>query len=312
MALCSISYVLIKGVTKMKVEVKKVDAVKRELKFEIPKERVTQKFDEVYKELSKVVKVKGFRPGKIPRHILESQHSKTAQDEVFQKLIPEAYHEGIVQEKLMPLDMPEIVDVSFRAGIIMFTAKLDIKPEVKIDNYKGIKVKRKSSEVTDEEINKTLEYFKTGQGQGKDVEINDAFAHGLGYPNLEDFKKSLSRQLELDKDRQNRFDVENQIVENLLKRGKLAVPQSLVNKQLEHRIEEEKKRLETQKLSTEEIGKKEKEMRKDLIGPIERDVKVYLILDKIAETEKIKVKEGENLPAKVMEFLLKEAKWEEG
>lgn len=295
----------------MKVEVKKVDAVKRELKFEIPKERVSKKFDEIYKELGKVVKVKGFRPGKVPRHILESQHGGTAQEEVFQKLIPEVYHEGIVRESLAPLDMPEIVDVNFKDGTIMFTAKLDIKPAVKIDNYKGVKVKRKSSEVTDEEINKALEYFKQGQRQDKSVEINDAFAHGLGYPNLEDFKKSLSRQLELDKDRQNRLDVENQVIESLLKKGKLTVPQSLVNKQLEHRINEEKKRLKTQGLSAEEIDKKEVEMRKEMRVSVERDVKIYLILDKIAEIEKIEVKEGENLPAKAMEFLLKEAKWEE-
>ena len=295
----------------MKVEVKKVDAVKRELRFEIPKERVSQKFDEVYKELGKIVKVKGFRPGKVPRHILESQHSKTAQDEVFQKLIPEVYHEGVTQENLAPIDMPEIEDVNFRDGTITFTAKLDIKPEVKVDNYIGVKVKRKSSTVTDEEINKTLEYFKQGQGQDKNIEIDDAFAHGLGYPNLEEFKKSLSRQLELDKDRQNRLDVENQIIENLLKKAKLAVPQTLVRRQIEHRVEEGKKRLADQGLSAEEITKKEEEMRKELRDPVERDVKVYLILDKIAQIEKIEVKEGENLPAKTMEFLLKEAKWEE-
>ena len=76
----------------MKVEVKKVDEVKRELKFEIPKERVSQKFDEVYKELGKIIKVKGFRPGKVPRHILESQHSGKAKEEVLRKLVPEVYH----------------------------------------------------------------------------------------------------------------------------------------------------------------------------------------------------------------------------
>lgn len=295
----------------MKVEVKKVDSIKRELRFEIPKERVSQKFNEVYKELGKVIKVKGFRPGKVPRQILESQHSKTAQDEVFQKLIPEVYHEGITKEDLAPIDMPEIEDVNFKDGIITFTAKLDIKPEVKIDHYKGVKVKRKSSVVTDEEINKTLDYFKQGHGQDKEVEINDAFAHGLGYPNLAEFKKSLSRQLEMDKDKQNRFDIENQIIEHLLKRAKLTVPQSLVRRQIEHRIEEGKKRMKAQGLSTEEINKKEEETRKELRDPVERDVKVYLILDQIAKIENIEVKKGENLPAKTMEFLLKEAKWEE-
>jgi len=296
----------------MKVAVKKVDAVKRELRFEIPKERVSQKFDEVYKELGKIVKVKGFRLGKVPRHILESQHSGKAKEEVLRKLVPEVYHEGVKQEQLIPLDMPEIANVDFKDGMITFTAKLDIKPEVIIDHYKGIQVKRKSSEVTKEEIDKTLEYFKKGQGQDKenDTEINDAFAHGLGYPNLEEFKKSLSRQLESDKDRHNRADVENQIVENLLKKAKLTVPESLVHRQIHHRIEEEKKQLKTQGVSDEEIEKKAKEMHNDLRVPVEREVKIYLILDKIAEIEKIEVKEGENLTMKVMEILLKEAKWE--
>jgi len=296
----------------MKVDVKKVDAVKRELKFEISKERVSKKFDEVYKELGKIIKVKGFRPGKVPRNILEAQHSDKAKEEVLRKLVPEVYHEGVKQEQLIPLDMPEIADVDFKDGVVTFTAKLDIKPEVIIDQYKGIKVKRKSSEVTKEEIDKTLEYFRKGQGQDKEnkVEVNDAFAHGLGYPNLEEFRKSLSRQLESDKDRHNRADVENQIVENLLKKTKLTVPESLVRRQIEHRIEEEKKRLKSQGVSDDEIDKKEKEMRKDLRAPVEREVKVYLILDKIAEVERIEIKEGENLPVKVIEFLLKEARWE--
>jgi FKBP-type peptidyl-prolyl cis-trans isomerase (trigger factor) len=298
---------------KMKLEVKKVDAVKHELKFEIPQERVLEKFDEVYKELGKIVKVKGFRPGKVPRHILESQHSQKAKDEVIRKLIPEVYQEGVTQKNLKPLDLPEIIDLEFKDGRISFTAKLDIKPEVKIDHYKGIKVKRKSSKVSEEEINKTLEYFKRGQGSEseREVALDDSFAHGLGYPNLEEFKQSLERQLELDKDRQNRLDVENQIVESLLKMVKLAVPESLVRRQIEHRIEDEKKRLKSQRLSEEEINNKCKDLHNDLRAPVEREVKVYLILDKIAEAEKMEVKEGMSLPAKVMEFLLKEARWEE-
>jgi len=297
----------------MKVAVKKVDAVKRELKFEIPRERVSQKFDEVYKELSKIVKVKGFRPGKVPRQILEKHHSDKAKDEVLRKLVSEVYQEGITQENLAPLDLPEIADVVFKDGIIKFTAKLDIKPEITVDNYKGIKVKRKSAEVTEDEINKTLEYFKKGRGKEKeeDIKIDDNFAHSLGYPNLEDFRKQLTRQLEMDKDRQNRMDVENQIVEFLIKKAKLTLPESMVRRQMEYRIEHEKKHMKSHGTPAEEIEKKEKEMREQMRASVEREVKVYLILDKIAESEGIEVKEGDNLPAKVMEFLLKEAKWEE-
>lgn len=291
----------------MKVEVKKVDAIRREMRFEIPKERVSKAMDEVYSDLAKVAKIKGFRPGKIPRHVLESQHSKLAQEETIKKLIPEVYHEGIDQEKISPIDLPEIVDVSFKDGTITFKAKIDIKPEVVIKDYKGIKVKRKSAQVTDDEITKTLEYFK----QGQDVAIDDGFARGLGYPNLDEFKKILVRQMELDKDRHNRLDIENQIIEELLKKAKVMAPPSLMHKQLEHRIEEQKRRFKSQGLSEQEIAEKEKTLHKDLEPVVERDIKVYLVLDKIKELENIEIKEGDNLPAKIIAFLLKEAKWEE-
>lgn len=295
----------------MKVEVKKVNEVKRELKFEVPKERVSKALDAVYVDIAKVAKVKGFRKGKVPRKILEQHHGQAAKDEMLKKIVQEAYQEGVQQQDLAPLDYPEIQDVSYQNGEVKFTATLDIKPEVKIKDYVGIKVKRKSSKVTDEDINKTLEYFKQGQGKDEDVTIDDSFAKGLGYPNLKDFKESLSRQIEMDKDRQNKADVENQIVDVLLKKAKLTTPESLVKKQLEYRLQDQMQRMKQQGMPEEEVNKKEDELRKELLPIVEKDVKVYLVFDKIAQEEKIEVGEGENLPSKVMEFLLKKAVWEE-
>ncbi len=295
----------------MKVEVKKMDALKRELRFEIPKDKVTEAMDHVYGEISKHAKVKGFRPGKVPRHILVNSHGKIAQEETIKKLIPEAYHAGIHQEQLSPIDLPDISDVSLKDGILTFKATLDIRPEITISDYKGIKVKRPSSTVTDEDINKTLEFFRKGRGEGQQVAIDDAFAHGMGFPNLEEFKKALTRQLELDKDRQGRIDVEQQIIEHLMKHAKLIVPQSLVNRHLEHRLQETLHRLKHQGMGEEELKKKEEELRQSLPGAVERDVRVFLILEQIAKTENITVaSQQENLPGKVIEFLLKEAKWE--
>ena len=110
-----------------------------------------------------------------------------------------------------------------------FTATLDIRPQVEIGEYKGIDVTRKISEVTDEEVQKTLEFFKKGRGD-QEVTIDDNFAKGMGFPSLEEFKTALKHQLAFDKDRNNRMDVENQIVEELLKNAKLIVPQSLVKR----------------------------------------------------------------------------------
>ncbi|MGE0267702.1 MAG: trigger factor [Candidatus Omnitrophota bacterium] len=294
----------------MKVDVKKVSSISRELKFEVPKEMVAPKFDEVYKDLAKVVKVKGFRPGKIPRNVLETHHRKEAEQEVIRKVVTEAYEEAIKKENLAPIDMPEIHDVSLKDGVVKFTAKLEIKPDIKIKDYKALKVKRKSSQVTDEELNKTIDVFKQGQGKDKDVSIDDAFAKGLGFPSLDEFKKSLSRQLEIEKDRQSKLDVENQIIEQLLKSTKVDTPQSLVERQMHRRLHEYEHQLQSQGIKKDDIKKKIDEAQKDLREAVVRDIQVYLILDKIAELEGMEIKQGENLPGRVIEFLLKEAKWE--
>ena len=296
----------------MNVEVKKVDAVKRELRFEIPRERVSKTMEGVYTEIGKHAKIKGFRPGKVPRHILVNSHGKLAEEETIKALVPEAYHEGIGQQQLDPLDLPEITEVLIKDGVLTFTATVDMRPEVKVGDYKGIKIVRKSTVVTDEEVNKALEFFKKGRGEGHEVAIDDAFAHGMGFPNLEEFKKALTRQLELDNDRQNRMEVENQVVDHLFKNADLVVPQSLVKRQLQRRVHETMHRLKNQGMNDEELKKKEEEIRKDLEETVEREVKVFLILEEIAKREQIEAAgEQESLPAKVMEFLLKEAKWEE-
>lgn len=295
----------------MKVVVKKVDAVKREMQFEIPKERVSQKLSEIYQDIGRVARIKGFRPGKAPRHLIEAEHGALAREETLKKLIPEVYEQGISQENIDPIDLPEIHDVEFKDGTIRFTAHVDIKPEIKIKQYKGIKVTRKDSKVTDEELTKTLEYFKTSQGKDKETAIDDNFAKSLGYPSLETFKQSLTRQMEMDKDRQNRMDVENQIVDFLLKETPFAVPQNMVKKQLEHHLKETKHRLKRQGMPDAEIQKREDEMRKELQKVAEKDVRVYLILETIAQTEGMTAAEGESLPAKVMAFLLKEADWQQ-
>ncbi len=296
----------------MKVEVKKVDALKRELRFEVPKDRVNKTMEEVYEAIGKAAKVKGFRQGKVPHNVLVSTHGKMAQEETIKKLIPEVYHEGIDKEKIDPIDLPEIADVNLKDGILTFTAKLDIRPEIKVKNYKGIKIQRKSSKVTDEDINKTLDILKKGQGQDKEVVMDDAFAHGLGFPNLVEFKSALTRQLEMDKDRQNRMDVEHQIVGALLKETKFVIPQTLLMKQMDYRLHEARQHYKSHGMPEAEIQKKENELREQLKEAVERDVKVYLLFGEIAKVEKIaSTTKNDNIMTKVMEFLLKEASWQE-
>ena len=101
-------------------------------------------------------------------------------------------------------------------------------------------------------------------------------------------------------------------MEELIKNAKLNVPQSLVMRQLGHRLNEALKHFESQGLSEEALKKKIEELRVQLVPVVEREVRIYLILTQIAKVENITTAtEDESLPAKVVEFLLKEAQWTE-
>lgn len=304
----------------MKVAVKKVDALGRELTFDVPHERVTKKLDQVYKAIGKNAVVKGFRKGKAPRNVLEKVHGNLAREEMLKGLIPEIYHEGLEQEKLAPIDLPEISNVDLKDSGLTFTATLDLRPEITIKEYKGLKVKHGEKDVTDEDVNKMIEMFKQTPGQEKDekkkddkkkdVEIDDEFAKKMGFKTVDEFKEALKKQLAFDKERQARMQEEEQLIEKLLKNTKMDVPKSLVKRQVYARMEQMAKMMSQQGLGEEEMKKKMEESKKDLEKSAEKDVKVFLTLQEIAKLENIQAEKEQELIPKVLDFLFKEAQWE--
>ncbi len=295
----------------MKVVVEKLDPLKRALRFEVPKERVGQAVSEALDRLAKKARIKGFRPGKAPRPVVEREYGALAREEAVKSLIPAVYKEGLGREHLDPVGLPEIEDVTLKDGGMTFTAVVEIKPEVKIGRYKGIHVRRPSSRVTAEELDKTLEYFRTSRGEDVQAPVDDAFARRMGYPDVEAFKASLTRQLEWDKDRRSRAEVERQIVEALLKESRLAVPQGMVAREVHRRIEALRAHLREHGTPEEEIRKREESARAEIRKAAERDVKLYFIFDKIREMEGLSLKDGESLQDRVMAFLLEEARWDD-
>jgi trigger factor len=294
----------------MKTNLKKIDACKREITIEIPKDVVEKKFDEVYKEIQKVVQIKGFRPGMAPMHLVQAQHSKLAKEEVIKDLIPNSYKEALDKEKLLPVDLPEVSEVNFKDGGFSFKATFEVVPEVKIKKYKGLEVKRKKTEATDDDLNKSLGFLRESKGLDKDAPLDDSFAKGLGYVDMNELKQTIKKQLELAKEQDARIDMENQIVTQLLENSELEIPQSSVDKQLNYLLEEAKHRMAVGGMKKEEIEAKEKDLKEQLKQTAVNDVKAYFILDKIAELENIKAQKSEQKAAKVIEFLLKEAKWQ--
>jgi trigger factor len=290
----------------MKVNVSKKDALKRELEIEIPQDMVKKKFDDVYEQIKKEAKIPGFRPGTVPRNLLEKHHSKLAHEEVIRQLLPETYQEALKQENLDVISLPEVTDVNLDSNSLKYKAMVEIRPEIEVKNYKKIKIQKKSNEVSSEDLDKTLESIKTSR---KIDAINEEFAHGLGYASLAEFKDSLKRQLAAQKESDNRMQLERDVIEHLLKSSKFSVPQSLVEKRFHELQHDLKEYLSNNNLPKEEIEKKEKEFEPKIRAQAEEQIKVFLVLDEIAKLEGIE--RDDHMPNKVMEFLFKNADWAE-
>jgi len=288
----------------MKIQIKKIDKLQRQLEIEIPEESVRKEFDEVYEEIKKEAKIPGFRPGTAPRHLLEKHHSDLANEEVLRRLLPTSYNKAIEQENLEVLGLPQFSDVVLTKNSLKYKATFEIRPDIKVKNYKGIKLVRKQPQVTEEEIEKIFEQMK----KEKNVEaIDDKIARGFGFADLAQFKDYISRQLLSQKETEMRAQLEEQVVRELLDNAELIVPKTLVETRYEELKKELEKYFQENRISKEECEKKISELDPRLRTQSEKEVKVYLILDQIAKLENLE--RDENMPKRVMEFIFQNAEW---
>ncbi len=141
----------------MKKNIQKLDNCKRIIEIEASPQEIMSLEDEVYRDIQKVAEVSGFRKGKAPLETVKKLYKEHAGKELLKRSISEFYQRGIEEEKLFPLELPEIYDVNWQWGKpLIFKAKFDVSPEVKLKAYKGLKLKKKKVEVKDEEIEKVL------------------------------------------------------------------------------------------------------------------------------------------------------------
>lgn len=130
------------------------------LTIEVPAEEVNKALDQAFKKVVNQITVPGFRKGKVPRQIFEKRFGVEAlYQDALEIIIPEAYSKAVDETGIFPVDYPEIGDFdSFEKGKdFTFTATVTVKPEPKLGEYKGLEVKKLSTEVTDEEVEEQIQ-----------------------------------------------------------------------------------------------------------------------------------------------------------
>jgi len=289
----------------MKAEVKKLDSATREISVEVSGDVVKNKFEDVFKKITQEAKIKGFRPGHAPRDIVEKEYSHAAHEQVLRELIPEVYQQALDQEKIDVIDYPQITDVKLERAFLSFKAKVEVTPEITIKDYKGIKLTYTKTAVNADELKRQLDSIKESR---KIDTMDDAFAHGLGYPSLDELKAVMERQIMVTRDNAQRHAIEKQILDHLTKGLDVKLPQSLVTKQLEDMLQQTKVDLALKGVPKEKIMAEDAALRKEIDPQARQQVLVYLVLSSIARKENIAV--DDHMTHTVMDLLYKNAQWE--
>lgn len=290
----------------MKTAVTKIDGTKRSINVEVTGEIVKNKFEEVFKKIGQEAKIPGFRPGHAPRDMLEKNYSATANELVLKDLIPNLYDQAIEKEALDVIAMPEISEVKLDRNTLSFKAEVEVKPEINIKGYKGVKLGYKKVEVSPEDVKRNIDSLKESR---KIDNIDDNFARSMGYSSLLELEKSIEVQLFIQKQNQQRKLMEEKIIDDIIKDLDFKVPQTLVNRQLEELKRQVKLDMALKGVPKEKVEAEEKKLIQELHEEAKKQIKVYLTLSEIAKKENIP--QDEHTSQKVIEFLLREADWQE-
>ena len=374
----------------MHVTVEDVTSVKKTLHIEVPADEVTRELDDAYKTLKKTAKIKGFRPGKTPRSVLERTYNKDVNADVSSKLIQASFVAALQETGLNILGAPDIDPPELQKGQpYIYDAGVEIRPELKEIAFKGLELEKTKYQASDEELENQLKMLqknmatqqtveekrpvkegdfvlidyegfkdgkpfaetgftenftmKIGDGQiAKDLddqlvgmvadetrdaevtlpedyfnaklagltitfkvklneireqllpEIDDALAKKMGkYETLEDLKTAIRGNLQQGYDKRSEQEMNEQIFKTLIGQQEFEIPEVLVQAELDNIIAEAERSFSYYNKSFEEMGMSRQSLAVQYRDTAEKQVRRYLVLDKIIEQEKLAVSDSD-------------------
>ena len=141
----------------MQVTVEDVSSIKKVMHIEIPQAEVVRELDKAYKDLKKNAKIKGFRPGKAPRSVLERMFKKDVQADVSSRLIQSSFSDAIRETELKIVGYPQLDPPEMDGGApYRYSATVEIAPQIADIDFKGLELERTNYTISDEEINAQL------------------------------------------------------------------------------------------------------------------------------------------------------------
>lgn len=156
----------------MKSTIEKLSPTRVRINVEVPFTELQPDFDRAYKQLAQQVRLPGFRPGKAPAKLLEARVGRGAVlEQVVNDALPARYSEAISSGDLRPLGQPDIEVTRMQDGEeLVFTAEVDVRPDIELPDLSAMKISVDPVEITDEDVDAQLQSLRARFGTLKGVQ----------------------------------------------------------------------------------------------------------------------------------------------
>ena len=141
------------------------------MRVELPPERVAKERQTILRDYQGAARLPGYRPGKAPAKLVEAKYRKEIGEELQRKLVTAGTREAIAEKGLKVLSLADVEEVSLgQDDALKFTAKLITAPEFNLPPYQSLPVKTPPPEISEGEIDATIERLRARLGDFKDIE----------------------------------------------------------------------------------------------------------------------------------------------
>lgn len=179
----------------MQVEIEKLSPVLMEFQIQVSADEVNSEVNVAYNQLKKTARVRGFRKGKAPRHILAQLYGAAIHADVARKLMDQMLEKALSEKAIQPLTKPSVEPAELKPKkSFSFKARFEVRPEIEKVEWEGLSAKKKSAEVTEELIAAEIEKLRNEHATEEPVEGRAAQAGDLA---------DLGLKFELDGEEQN-------------------------------------------------------------------------------------------------------------
>ena len=155
----------------MQITIEDISPVEKRVDFEVPWDDVARRLDKAYEKIRREAKLKGFRPGKVPRQVVEKLYKGRVEDDVARESVENAIAQAVSEKQISPIAPPTVDKLELKHGEpLKFSARIEIRSQVTPKDYAGVRVSRRPAKVSDAEIDKALEGYQRRFTEFKPVE----------------------------------------------------------------------------------------------------------------------------------------------